>query len=183
MDAKPNLKPKSDPEIFRANLEVITNQRGKGWVAHHLGMESKIIYRWLKMGIKRPDRRTQAVIEALAKLAELDDWQDLWRVKLEDHRKVNREAHENLDKWLADPYMVDATKAALKVLALRSIQIRTVDELLRPHYIKLGGEGLRRIASKYNPTQVIEVAVEAWKRDRAKFDPAEFLRTLADKIK
>ena len=45
---------KSDPEIFRANLKIITAQRGTGSVTKHLGMETKTIYRWLKKGIKPP---------------------------------------------------------------------------------------------------------------------------------
>ena len=181
MDAEPT-KSTAPAEIFRFNLETITDKHGTGWVAQKIGLKrkSKTIYRWLKKGIEWPDRRTQTAIEELAKLAGLSDWHDLWR---ENYERVNQEAHERLDAWIKDPYMRDATKAALGELAKRANRKNKVAPLIDPCFCKLSSEQLARIAklTTGNPNWVIETAVEEYFKAPETFDPLAFLLSLADK--
>ena len=78
--------------------------------------------------------------------------------------------------------MKDVTKAAPKDLAHRAKLKRTVyDELVSPQFANLPKE-MHRIGRKYTVPQLIEAAVAEWKRGPTKFNPAEFLRSLAATI-
>ena len=90
-----------DSEIFRQNLTRYCNRHSPGWVSRELGIDYRVLWRWLQVGIKRPTKDTLLAVEKLARNLGVAQWQDLWRIETDEPPNEDDKLHKKLDDLLA----------------------------------------------------------------------------------